>query len=135
MRLLIDTHCWLWMQVSPERFAPDVAQLLEDPRHDLLLSAASAWEIAIKYALGKLPLPTEPVRYVPSRMEASGTSGLAISHAHALRVAELPPHHRDPFDRILIAQAQLEKLTLLTADRQLAAYDVELRFARPQNRE
>ena len=91
-----------------------------------MLSAASSWEIAIKYALGKLPLPAPPPEYVPSRMQASGTGALPITHAHALHVASLPTHHRDPFDRLLVAQAQVESLPLLTADPQLGRYDIEL---------
>lgn len=129
MRLLLDTQCWLWMQVSPERFSSSARLLVETADHELLLSAASSWEIAIKHALGKLPLPEAPSRYVPSRMRTSGVSGLAIEHSHALRVAELPGHHRDPFDRLLVAQAQVEGLVLLTADRQLEPYDAELRWA------
>jgi PIN domain nuclease of toxin-antitoxin system len=128
VRFLVDTHCWLWLQASPERLAPDVLSLLKDPANDLLLSAASSWEIAIKYALRKLPLPEPPSRYVPRRMTASGSRGLGIEHAHSLRVAELPVHHRDPFDRLLVAQAQIEKLVLVTVDRQLEKYDVEVRF-------
>ncbi len=96
--------------------------------NDLLLSAASSWEIAIKYAIGKLPLPQPPSVYVPTRMETSGTTGLPIQHSHSLRVAELPRHHRDPFDRLLIAQAQVERLTIVTADRQLERYDVDIRL-------
>jgi PIN domain nuclease of toxin-antitoxin system len=128
VRFLVDTHCWLWLQASPERLAPEVLSLLESSSNDLVLSAASSWEISIKYALGKLPLPEPPSRYIPSRMASSGSSGLAVEHAHAIRVAELPPHHRDPFDRLLVAQAQIEKLVLLTADRQFESYDVKLRF-------
>jgi len=130
MRFLVDTQCWLWLQASPERLLPEVVSLLEDPANDLLLSAASSWEVAIKYALGKLPLPEPPARYVPARMAASGTRGLAVEHAHALRVAELPTHHRDPFDRLLIAQAQIEKLVLVTVDRQFERYEVRIRLAR-----
>lgn len=126
MRFLVDTHCWLWLQASPERLAVRVLSLLEDPANDLFLSAASSWEIAIKYALGKLPLPEPPSRYVPRRMTASGSRGLAIEHAHTLRVAELPLHHRDPFDRLLVAQAQIEKLVLVTIDRQFQSYDVRI---------
>lgn len=77
---------------------------LRDPAHVLLLSAASSWEIALKHRLGKLPLPDAPDRYVPDRMRRSGTTGLAVEHAHALAVVALPDHHRDPFDRMLIAQ-------------------------------
>jgi PIN domain nuclease of toxin-antitoxin system len=125
MRLLVDTHCWLWMQACPERFRPDARALLESPRTEVLLSAASAWEIVIKHTLGKLSLPEPPERFVPDRMQRTATVGLPVEHAHALRVAALPLHHRDPFDRILVAQAQVEGLPLLTADAQLAAYDIE----------
>jgi PIN domain nuclease of toxin-antitoxin system len=128
VRFLVDTHCWLWLQASPERLAPEVVSLLEDPANDLFLSAASSWEIAIKYALRKLPLPEPPSRYVPRRMTSSGSRGLPIEHTHSLRVAELPMHHRDPFDRLLVAQAQIEKLVLVTVDRQFEKYDVEVRL-------
>jgi len=125
MKILVDTHCWLWLQTQPERFSETIRRRLEDPDTDLLLSAASAWEIAIKHALGKLPLPAPPHEYVPSRMQISATTPLPIVHVHALRVAALPPHHRDPFDRLIVAQAQLEALPVLTADAQLRAYDIE----------
>jgi len=126
MRILIDTQCWLWMQTEPARLSPLTRERLIEPSNELLFSAASAWEIAIKYALGKLPLPLPPHEYVPSRMQISGTSPLPVLHAHALRVAELPLHHRDPFDRLLVAQAQLESIPILSADRNLAPYEVEL---------
>lgn len=129
MRVLLDTQCWLWMQVSPERFAPAALEIVSDTANELLLSAASCWEIAIKFALGKLPLPLSPAEYVPSRLQTSGVLTLPVSARHALHVATLPPHHRDPFDRLLVAQAQLEELSLLTADRQIAAYDVRLILA------
>ena len=125
MKLLVDTHCWLWLQAQPERFSDPLRLRLEDPETEVLLSAASAWEIAIKYALGKLPLPAPPHEYVPSRMQISATTPLPVVHAHALRVAALPAHHRDPFDRLIVAQAQLESLPVLTADPQLRAYEIE----------
>jgi PIN domain nuclease of toxin-antitoxin system len=126
LRILIDTQCWLWMQSEPGRFRESTRQLLLDPASTLLLSAASSWEIAIKYALGKLPLPVSPAEYVPTRMRLSGTTGLPVEHVHALHVATLPPHHRDPFDRLLVAQAQLESVPILTADAALADYAVTL---------
>lgn len=129
MRFLLDTHCWLWLQTAPERLSEAVLEDLAEPENELFLSAASSWEIALKYALGKLPLPQPPEAYVPSRMAASGTRGLAIEHSHALRVATLPKHHRDPFDRLLVAQAELERLVVVTVDRQFEPYLVELRFA------
>lgn len=115
------------MQLEPERFSETtLSEVLLDPEAELLLSAASSWEIAIKFQLGKLPLPCAPDKYVPSRMQSSGVTGLAIEHAHTVHVATLPLHHRDPFDRLLVAQAQLESLHLLTGDKKLEQYDVAI---------
>ena len=114
------------MQTAPERLAKPALDAIRDGENELFLSAASSWEIAIKYALGRLPLPVPPAEYVPSRMESSGVLALAVEHRHALATGTLPPHHRDPFDRLLVAQAQIDRLTLLTADPQLEAYDVEI---------
>ncbi|WP_394826278.1 type II toxin-antitoxin system VapC family toxin [Pendulispora albinea] len=125
MKYLLDTHCWLWLQSNRKRLA-SMIERFSDPANELLLSAASAWEISIKYALGKLPLPLPPAEYVPSRMRSSGTLGLPVHHAHALHVSTLPHHHADPFDRLLIAQAQCEGLPIVTVDPAFAAYDVEV---------
>lgn len=114
------------MIAERERFSVEVAALLENPANDLLLSAASSWEIAIKYSLGKLMLPAPPAKYVPEQIARTGVTPLPVEHSHALRVAELPSHHRDPFDRLLIAQAELEGATLLTADRQFAPYGIPI---------
>jgi len=108
-RTLVDTECWLWWHLDPERLGPEAMALLEERRSPLLLSAASSWEIAIKVGLGKLELPVPPERFVPEQMAEDGIDPLPIEHAHALRVARLPPHHSDPFDRLLVAQAQLER--------------------------
>lgn len=129
MRLLLDTQAWLWMQVSPERFNATALGLISDSATELLLSAASSWEMSIKYALGKLPLPTPPADYVPDRMRTSGVAGIPVTHRHALHVALLSPHHRDPFDRLLISQAQLDGLTILTSDRMFERYDVPVHRA------
>lgn len=126
MRLLLDTHCWLWLQTAPERFSPETMARLVAEDTELLLSAASAWEIAIKCALGKLTLPLPPDKYVSTRMATSGVTGLAIEVSHATRVAELPHYHRDPFDRLLIAQAQKEGLTILTVDPMFEPYGVPI---------
>lgn len=126
MRLLLDTHVWLWMQVEPERLSREARGIVENPGNELLLSTASSWEIAIKHAIGRLALPVPPSEYVPSRIESSGVTPLSIEHSHALRVAELPPHHRDPFDRLLVAQAQLEAVPILTVDRKIETYEVEI---------
>jgi PIN domain nuclease of toxin-antitoxin system len=126
MRVLVDTHVWLWMLTAPERLTGPVRAIVEDTDNVVLLSAASAWEIAIKYGLGKLPLPQPPAVYVPARMASTGVLPLPVTHRHALRVADLPAEHADPFDRLLIAQAQLEDLPILTADEAFARYDVEV---------
>ena len=126
MRILLDTQTFLWMTSAPDRLSPAARDLVRTTEHELFLSAASAWEIAIKYAKGRLQLPEPPMRYVPTRIDSLGTWPLAISHDHVLRAAMLPPYHRDPFDRVLVAQAQVENLPILTSDRVLAQYDVTI---------
>lgn len=121
MNLLLDTHIFLWLQTEPQRLGPHL-NLVEDRRNELFVSAASAWEIAIKFQLGRLPLPEPPDRYVPRRVRAIGAHPVAVEHPHALAVADLPARHRDPFDRLLLAQAMLLELTLLTADPVVADY-------------
>ncbi len=125
MRLLLDTHVWLWMQAEPEKLGSQARALIEDAGNELLFSAASVWEIAIKVGVGKLQLPEPVSTYVPSRMQSSGVSALAVSHAHAAAVADLPRHHRDPFDRLLVVQAMSESVPILSSDAQLDAYDSE----------
>lgn len=124
MRLLIDTHVFLWLLAEPERLGGHIA-ILGDPANHLLFSAASSWEIAIKVQLGRLELPVAPKRYVPDRMRTLGLEPLPVEHTHALAVGELPLLHRDPFDRILVAQARALRLPIVTADAQIARYEVE----------
>jgi PIN domain nuclease of toxin-antitoxin system len=124
VRLLLDTHVFLWLQTEPERLG-DHLTLVEDGGTTLLVSAASSWEIAIKYGLGRLPLPDPPERYVPTRMRAIGAEALPIEHEHALAVASLPALHRDPFDRLLIVQAVAAGATILTADAAVTQYPAE----------
>ena len=126
VEILIDTHCWLWLCASPERLSQKTLDRLARRDTDRLLSAASIWEMVIKYDLGKLPLPVDPRDFVPTRLETTQTQVLDISAAHALRISDLPHHHRDPFDRMIVAQALVEGAHLLTADRALKAYDVDL---------
>jgi PIN domain nuclease of toxin-antitoxin system len=127
LRILLDTHCWLWLCAEPERFSKATLADLADPKTERLLSAASVWEMVIKHGLGKLSLPAAPGDFVPSRLALTRTDVLDISAAHALRIAELPAHHRDPFDRMIVAQALVEGVPLLTADRVLRRYGVEMR--------
>jgi PIN domain nuclease of toxin-antitoxin system len=126
VRYLIDTPCWLWLQSFPEKLSAPTLALLANPQHELLLSAASVWEIALKYALGKLVLPLPPEQYVPLRMQQSATSPLPVTQLHALRAASLPRHHDDPFDRLLIAQAKSEEIPIVTLERAFRAYDVAI---------
>lgn len=114
------------MNAAPERFSPPARELVASLEHEIVFSAASAWEIAIKVAIGKLRLPVPAAEYVDTRLQMTRAVPLAITHDHALRTGELPGHHRDPFDRLLIAQAQLERLPILTADPQFEAYDIEV---------
>ena len=123
MKLLLDTHVFLWLQTDPGRLG-EHRRIVEDERTDLLLSAASSWEIAIKYQLGRLVLPEPPERYVPDRMRAIDARGLAVEHSHALAVAMLPSLHQDRFDRLLVAQATLLDLRIATADPAVAQYPV-----------
>lgn len=126
MRYLLDTQCWLWMEAAPERLSEKVRKLILRKDTELFLSAASAWEIAIKYALGKLKLPVPPSEYVPDRMAKNGIDSIPVLSNHALRVAEMPLHHRDPFDRLIIAQALIEKFTIITSDRHFESYTVDV---------
>jgi PIN domain nuclease of toxin-antitoxin system len=116
---------FLWLQTEPERLGSLLSDL-EDPTTELLVSAASAWEIAIKHGLGRLELPEPPERYVPARVRAINAQPLAIEMSHACAVASLPPHHRDPFDRILVAQAAALGVPLVSADRELERYPIEV---------
>ena len=129
MKYLLDTEVWLWSLSEPERLNAETRHLLARSGEELFLSAASSWEIAIKAALGKLPLPEPPASYVPKRMEAQGIRALAIEHSHALRVYTLPHHHQDPFDRLIIAQAEAEKMTILTADAAFKEYGAMLHWS------
>jgi PIN domain nuclease of toxin-antitoxin system len=114
------------MLMDPNRFSPRALRIVEAQQHDLVLSAASAWEIGIKHELGRLTLPGPPESVVPDLMLRSGVVAMPVNHAHALRAGALPPHHRDPFDRLLIAQAQIEDLPILTSEGQMEKYDVEV---------
>ena len=130
MKLLLDTQCWLWWFAQPERLSEEAISYIVDETNDLWFSVASVWEIGIKVAIGKLPLPEPIDRYVSSRMVQLGARSLEITVTHALQAAALPLHHRDPFDRMLIAQAQLEKMTLVSADAIFRQYsDVSILWA------
>lgn len=129
MRILVDTHCWLWALAQPKALNAEAARLLGDASTEVVFSAASTWEIAIKASLGKVTLPKSSEVSIFDVLESQPMTSLPVYQSHAQRVATLPPHHRDPFDRLLIAQAQIERLPILTADEQFLSYDVEIIWA------
>jgi PIN domain nuclease of toxin-antitoxin system len=110
VKLLLDTQCWLWWFAQPERLNEEAIAYIIDETNELWLSVASIWEMSIKVALGKLPLPEPIDSYISSRMMQLGARSLEIKASHALQAAALPLHHRDPFDRMLIAQTQIEDM-------------------------
>ena len=121
MNLLLDTHVLLWAAGASRQLSADARGLIEDPENELVYSAASIWEVAIKRGLGREELSADP-RLLCRGLLENGYVELPVSGAHAAAVDLLPPIHKDPFDRILIAQAQIEGLTLLTADEVVARY-------------
>lgn len=130
MKLLLDTQCWLWWFAQPERLNEETITYIADETNELWFSVASIWEIGIKVAIKKLPLPEPPDSYIASRMGQLGVRSLEITATHALRAAALPLNHRDPFDRMLIAQAQLEDMMLVSADTVFKQYsDVSILWA------
>jgi len=126
VKYLLDTSVFLWSLGAREKLNSKAAALLSSSASQIYFSAASSWEIAIKHALGKIKLPTAPIEFIPQATREMGFANLDITTAHALAAGDLPPHHRDPFDRMLISQARAEEMALLTADRTLQQYDVEI---------
>lgn len=130
MKLLLDTHVLLWAAGQTERLSPAAQRLLEDPNNTLLFSVASLWEVVIKHGIGRADFQTDP-RLLRRGLLDNGYSELPITSDHALSVASLPLIHKDPFDRILVAQALVEGVTLVTADPLLARYPAPIREVRP----
>lgn len=129
MAVLLDTQAFLWMHAEPDKLSESARSMLIDRSREVFFSAVSSWEIAIKYALGRLDLPDPPTRYVPSRVASAGLTAIAVEHVHALEAGALPMNHRDPFDRMLIAQARVLDVPLMTSDRVFDHYDVDVVWA------
>jgi PIN domain nuclease of toxin-antitoxin system len=128
--LLLDTQALLWWREGSRRLGPRARAAIERGAFAVLVSAVSAWEIAIKTQTGRLTLRDPLERWLPAAIEGSDFRTLAVTVAHAIAVADLPPHHADPFDRLLIVQARLEKLTIVTSDAAFDDYEVETLDAR-----
>ena len=126
MKILLDTHIFLWALLSPERLNEETVDLLESSETEKYLSAASGWEIATKHARGHIRLPDLPGAFVTSNMAAAGIRELAIAVHDPFFAAELPRYHRDPIDRLLIAQARTHQMYIVTDDPAFADYDVKI---------
>lgn len=126
MKYLLDTHTFLWWNLSDLQLSEQAKEIIADGKNEIYLSAASTWEIAIKAAKGRLILPEEPSQYIANRINLHHFQALPIQISHSVQVYNLPNHHADPFDRLLIAQSQLESMPLLTKDELINLYDVEI---------
>jgi len=126
MRVLLDTHIFLWWVKDDPRLGSRARSIISDVDNKLLLSAASGWEIAIKSKLGKLEITGDIIAFTYEQIQINAISELPVQMNHTLHVAMLPGLHRDPFDRLLVAQSQLERIPILTGDTQIMAYSVEV---------
>jgi PIN domain nuclease of toxin-antitoxin system len=126
MRYLLDTHVFLWWNLGHPQLSDRVVDIISDGNNEIFLSAVSAWEITIKVARKRLIIPEKPDQFVPSRMQLHGFQPLPVQIHHATRVYELPIQHSDPFDRLLIAQSQIESMPLISADGEMRKYEVDV---------
>jgi PIN domain nuclease of toxin-antitoxin system len=126
MKALLDTHTFLWWNLDDPQLSEKARDFVSDGRNEIYLSAACAWEIAIKADKKRLLLPENPGQYVARRMRIHRFLALPIELSHALHVFDLPPIHTDPFDRLLIAQSQMEKMPILSGDAAITLYDVQI---------
>ena len=128
MKVLLDTHAFLWWITDDPRLSERARDIIGDGGNDVFFSVASAWEIAIKAGIGRLHLPNPADEFVTGEVVRNGFSVLPIHLVHALRVHALPPHHRDPFDRLLVAQSGIDELPLISRDPVFARYDIDIRW-------
>jgi PIN domain nuclease of toxin-antitoxin system len=126
MKYLLDTMVWLWSVGSTDLIGREGLEILANGEEEIYFSAVSSWEVSIKTKLGKFQLPDLPTRYVPRRLVEQGIQALSVTLGHSLKVYDLPLHHSDPFDRLLIAQAVVEEMTILTSDRVFKKYPVDV---------
>lgn len=130
MKLIVDTCTFLWLASAEDKLSPTAVTLLEDGGNSLLLSAASVWEIGVKHALGRLPLPNglTPAEFIPEARRRNGVDTLPMTEADALQLAKLPALHQDPFDRMLICQAITNQAAIVTPDPLIARYPVSVQW-------
>ena len=126
VKYLLDTQCWLNWHIAPEQLSDAQYRIMEDIDNEIYFSTVSAWEINIKFKLDKVQLPSLPFRYIPDRIKKDHLKVLPFSLDHSLRTENLPDHHSDPFDRLLISQAQTGDMTIITDDPVFELYDVKL---------
>jgi PIN domain nuclease of toxin-antitoxin system len=126
VRALLDTHAFLWWISDDRRLSDRAKAIIADGRNELFFSAASGWEISIKAGLGRLEVPADLQRFISDQLSRNAFQSLPIYLSHALHTRTLPDHHRDPFDRILISQAILEEIPLLSSDHRISHYPVEV---------
>jgi PIN domain nuclease of toxin-antitoxin system len=124
MKALLDTHVFLWWITDDTQLPAYIREIVSNSDNELFFSAASCWEIAIKSQLGKIKLPDKPDRFISDQLAINTIQTLPIQASHALHVFNLPPLHRDPFDRIIVSQAQLEKLPVITSDPLIKQYKI-----------
>ncbi len=125
MKIILDTHTFLWFVAGSPKLSAHARELIEMPDNQRLFSVASAWEIAIKLSMGKLTLTGQFRDLIPQQLQINDIALLPITPGHLATVAGLPFHHRDPFDRLIIAQAATEKIPVITTDRAFASYEIE----------
>ena len=126
MKYLLDTHTFLWWNLEDPQLSARAREIISYGKNEIFLSAASAWEISIKTAKGRLILPEEPAQYFANRMSQYHFQALSVQVSHAVHVYGLPNHHADPFDRLLVAQCQLESLPLISKDKDIQKYNLEV---------
>jgi PIN domain nuclease of toxin-antitoxin system len=126
MKYLLDTMAWLWSVHADERLNENAREIIANGREEIYLSAASSWELSIKMRTGKLNFPGSPAQVVPAFMAKQGLLSVPITNLHAVKIYDLPSHHSDPFDRIIIAQAIVEKMVVLTSDRVFEKYPIDV---------
>lgn len=126
MKYLLDTHVFLWWLLDAKKLSTKINNIIKDPENELYFSAISSWEICIKIQLNKLVLPDNPIYYIPKKIKEHNILELEVNHNHVLHLLLVPLIHKDPFDRVLVAQAISEEMILLSCDQMLKKYPIKV---------